>query len=695
MPYATPAGAGRLARTKRLTRATGATSFCEVDPKRVHPVPLPRGAPRKVKMLARSAAPVRSTASGRAARDDRSQERSRSAAREVAVATLLAVALLLAAVTGTAEAATYRVTNTNDDGPGSLRRAVEAANARGGEDIVAITARGTATLTSGQIDIDSNMVISGPGPNAFVVSGDDASRVFEVSGAAAATMRGLGVTAGSVRASDGGSTEAQGSDGGDGGGAGSTGADASETGSPGALASGAGIRNTGRLVLERVSVRANEVVAGDGGGSTARAGNGGSGGPLPGGDGGGATAEGGQGGAGLGGGIANGGDLLVRSSTVTANTVRGGRGGGALAEGGDGGADFGGSGGQAVAQPSRGGAALAAGIENSGSLLIETSTVAGNRALGGDGSNAIADGGSGGNAGTGPGGPGGTAVTDPGGAGGEATGGGLHVTGTLRLDRATVRDNRTTAGDGGSSTAEGGDAGASSGMSVGGAGGAATASPGGSGGEAAAGAVENAGNVTLRNDTLVGNVAEPGTSGASSSSPGSPSAGSGAVPGAPGGAASAGEGGAGGGAEGGGVRTAADHRTILRSSTITGNGAPDGSNLFNAGRVTPQNTVVADAAGSPSCAGETVSQGFNLEDGSSCGFDAATDRSRVDPRLGPLADNGGPTSTRAPLAGSPVSDGGRSGGLTTDQRGKPRPHDRPTVRNARGGDGSDIGAVEL
>ena len=43
---------------------------------------------------------------------------------------------------------------------------------------------------------------------------------------------------------------------------------------------------------------------------------------------------------------------------------------------------------------------------------------------------------------------------------------------------------------------------------------------------------------------------------------------------------------------------------------------------------------------------------------------------------------------------SPAIDAGHSGGLTTDQRGLPRPIDDPNTPNAEGGDGSDIGAYE-
>ncbi|GAB4171890.1 MAG: hypothetical protein Kow0020_06780 [Wenzhouxiangellaceae bacterium] len=63
----------------------------------------------------------------------------------------------------------------------------------------------------------------------------------------------------------------------------------------------------------------------------------------------------------------------------------------------------------------------------------------------------------------------------------------------------------------------------------------------------------------------------------------------------------------------------------------------------------------------------------------------------ADPMLGPLADNGGPTRTHLPQAGSPVIDAvpaaqiGCGGPIVNDQRGQPRPVDG----------GCDIGSVEV
>jgi hypothetical protein len=65
----------------------------------------------------------------------------------------------------------------------------------------------------------------------------------------------------------------------------------------------------------------------------------------------------------------------------------------------------------------------------------------------------------------------------------------------------------------------------------------------------------------------------------------------------------------------------------------------------------------------------------------------------LDPQLGPLADNGGPTQTQLPAINSPVVDKGSApGNLTTDQRGDARTVDT-SVANTQ--DGTDIGSVEL
>jgi len=67
------------------------------------------------------------------------------------------------------------------------------------------------------------------------------------------------------------------------------------------------------------------------------------------------------------------------------------------------------------------------------------------------------------------------------------------------------------------------------------------------------------------------------------------------------------------------------------------------------------------------------------------GTTVPADTISLDPKLGPLQANGGPTLTLALLPGSPAIDmGGNPANLMLDQRGVPR------VENGR----ADIGAVE-
>lgn len=133
-------------------------------------------------------------------------------------------------------------------------------------------------------------------------------------------------------------------------------------------------------------------------------------------------------------------------------------------------------------------------------------------------------------------------------------------------------------------------------------------------------------------------------------------------------------------------------------STIAGNAAPLGGANVALGVVAHfRSTIVARPIGGASCVGAATSEGFNLDEGTSCGFNEPTDQHGVDPLLAPgLAANGGPTETLALLHGSPAIDRGLStAGETSDQRGSKRPVDIPSVPNAPGGDGADVGAYEV
>jgi hypothetical protein len=131
----------------------------------------------------------------------------------------------------------------------------------------------------------------------------------------------------------------------------------------------------------------------------------------------------------------------------------------------------------------------------------------------------------------------------------------------------------------------------------------------------------------------------------------------------------------------------------LTNSTVSGNTADEAAGgIFNLGPLTLTNSLVdGDCELGIGPSASISSDGYTIESpGDTCGFDQPTDQVNVsadDLKLGPLADNGRPTETHALGAGSVAIDHipAVDCGVTTDQRGEPRP----------GGMMCDVGAFEV
>ncbi len=112
------------------------------------------------------------------------------------------------------------VTNLNDSGPGSLRRTIADSTVGG---TIKFNVTGTITLTSGQLTIDKDLTIQGPGASSLSISGNNASRIFEISSTSSVAISGVTITNGNV------------------------------------VGTGGGVRNSGTLTLRDITLTANTV----------------------------------------------------------------------------------------------------------------------------------------------------------------------------------------------------------------------------------------------------------------------------------------------------------------------------------------------------------------------------------------------------------------------------------------------------
>ena len=120
--------------------------------------------------------------------------------------------------------------------------------------------------------------------------------------------------------------------------------------------------------------------------------------------------------------------------------------------------------------------------------------------------------------------------------------------------------------------------------------------------------------------------------------------------------------------------------TIVADNLAAGTGADlDSAGLGSGGSVQASLSLIEAPGDAPVSSGP---QGPNLLS--------------IDPGLNALTTNGGSTATHLPNEDSPVIDRGASRpGAPVDQRGRTRPVDQIGFLNAVGGDGADIGAVEV
>jgi hypothetical protein len=131
----------------------------------------------------------------------------------------------------------------------------------------------------------------------------------------------------------------------------------------------------------------------------------------------------------------------------------------------------------------------------------------------------------------------------------------------------------------------------------------------------------------------------------------------------------------------------------ITNSLISGNSAKSGGGIYSFEATSAANTIIArnGALKGPDMMGTLISEGFNLIGNRSSyvtiipalGDIIGTSASPIDPLLGPLQDNGGPTQTHALLPGSPAINAGN------DDVAPPQDQRNYVRQNV-----SDIGAFE-
>src|SRR5436190_23760086 len=97
--------------------------------------------------------------------------------------------ILACALTTTVNATTIMVSNTNDNGPGSLRQALVDASDGGTIDATGIS--GAIILTSGALLVNKSVTINGAGADVLAVDGNAVGRVFFIASGETVTLSGF------------------------------------------------------------------------------------------------------------------------------------------------------------------------------------------------------------------------------------------------------------------------------------------------------------------------------------------------------------------------------------------------------------------------------------------------------------------------------------------------------------------------
>jgi hypothetical protein len=144
----------------------------------------------------------------------------------------------------------------------------------------------------------------------------------------------------------------------------------------------------------------------------------------------------------------------------------------------------------------------------------------------------------------------------------------------------------------------------------------------------------------------------------------------------------------------GGIWTGTGGTTTLIHSTFSNNSGSFSNILNSVGTTEIRATVLERGPTGINCSGAITSLGSNVSDDASCGLGASGDQEvgEGEIRLGPLADNGGPTSTHALQSSSPAIDAVLGAcNVSDDQRGFSRPVDG----DSNGSTICDSGSFEL